>query len=629
MNIPRKSPLFFSLLALTLSSCGPILGAERDSSMENSDSFFVDPASLWEEAYDEVGHAFGATPGFSSCKVFKNGSYVEDEVGELRAKNDYKFEFYQGEKVRYVDKSGGFALSFPLLEGLFPVRYSLAKYGVRVVYPTSEYRLTYEENYYADNSGGWATYIGEWFSRYLVNDKYLQDNNLSRYGENFLDKEDLLEGYEVNVMSLKINAPGEVQKPYYKIAWIRPLGQYKKFVSILFKSESDESVNFSNVLKSFRMFPSFGVSRNYVGSFPLLEESHWNEETRAFYERHALNSSDFYFGAFSYSMCRDGADDFASVERKIALEKARLENPEHWATPYGVMPTYAPLSWYGDDYYSFPLSLANEFAGGNGENGKPILQFTYQFTTNNNNVSTANTSECYTPMFDILRGVYDSTFRKIASLLKEYAHPVLLRLNNEMNSDWTSYCGMMTLNDPDLFIAAWRHFYDLLIEEGVHNAIFLFNPVTVTTPFCNWGENLAYFPGPGYAQVLGLTNYEMGNGTTLSSFQNLYGSTYEKNKEPFALYPAFIGEFACGAGGNSSGLELGRNKEEQAAWVRAMFNELAARSEKDYLKRLFGAVWFSCNDVTADGKISNYLKLEDSLTSTFLAFREGFKGLKK
>jgi beta-mannanase len=597
--------------------------------IENSSSRSLVNQSLWEEDYDDLEGHFGKTPNFSALKVFKNGSYSEGEVSELRAKNDYKFEFFRDTEVRYVDKSNGFALTFPLSSGVFPVDYTLAKYGVKVVYPASEYRLTYEENYYADSVGGWSTYIGEWFDRYLINDTYLKNNNLSRYGVNFVGREDYLNGYEVSVMSIKINDAKDVGKPFYKIAWIRPLGQYKKFVSILFKSAEDESEAFQTVLQSFRMFTSLGLARNYQGQLPLKEEDHWNAETRSFYEKHALTSSDFYFGAFSYSMCSDEAADLASVESKIAAEKTRLESADHLAKVYGVMPTYAPINWYGDDYYSFPLALANEFAGGDGVNGKPILQFTYQFTTNNNKVSIANKDDCYTPMFDILRGVYDASFRQIAAGLKKYGHPVLLRLNNEMNSDWTSYCGMMTLNDPELFIATWRHFYDLLIAEGVENAILIFNPVTVTTPYCNWGENLAYFPGEGYVHVLGLTNYEMGNGTTLSSFENLYSSTYEKNKEPFALYPSFIGEFACGAGGDSEGLTLGRNASEQAKWVEAMFAELTNRADKPYLSRLFGAVWFSCNDVTSTGKISNFLKLDDSLTSTFKAFQTGFAKLKK
>ena len=60
-------------------------------------------------------------------------------------------------------------------------------------------------------------------------------------------------------------------------------------------------------------------------------------------------------------------------------------------------------------------------------------------------------------MFDILRGVYDEDFRKLASAIKAYGYPVLFRLNNEMNTDWTSYCGMMTLCDPEIFILTWRY----------------------------------------------------------------------------------------------------------------------------------------------------------------------------
>lgn len=58
-------------------------------------------------------------------------------------------------------------------------------------------------------------------------------------------------------------------------------------------------------------------------------------------------------------------------------------------------------------------------------------------------------------MFDVLRGKFDDFFASLARDVKSYEQPVLFRLNNEMNTDWTSYCGMVTLLDPDIFIMTW------------------------------------------------------------------------------------------------------------------------------------------------------------------------------
>ena len=57
---------------------------------------------------------------------------------------------------------------------------------------------------------------------------------------------------------------------------------------------------------------------------------------------------------------------------------------------------------------------------------------------------------------------------------KEYHHPILFRLNNEMNTDWTSYAGIITLLDPDIFIASWKRLYEIFQQEQVDNCIWIF-----------------------------------------------------------------------------------------------------------------------------------------------------------
>src|SRR5699024_10897811 len=122
-----------------------------------------------------------------------------------------------------------------------------------------------------------------------------------------------------------------------------------------------------------------------------------------------------------------------------------------------ILPTYSAIGWYGTPSY-FPLDMANEFAGGNGVNGKHVLQFTYQFTDSNNwNLGG------YHPNFDILRGKYDDQFRRLAQDIKAYGKPVLFRLNNEMNTDWTSYSGICALLDPDIFRMTWERLYNIFL----------------------------------------------------------------------------------------------------------------------------------------------------------------------
>lgn len=434
--------------------------------------------------------------------------------------------------------------------------------------------------------------------------------------------ESIVEGCSVDLYS--INAKG-LEKPYYKIALVRPSGQWGKFAFLLYKCRNSALLReFDHILESFRIFLNYGTSKNFISSQEARFNPKWNAETRAYYQK-LLDQKTFDFGVFSYSMPSDDDPNMESQGDKLGAEKERLEGV--FGRPYDIMPTYTHIAWYST-YHYFPTVLADRYAGGNGFNDKPVLQFTYQFTTNNNKVTAGNTTECQTPMFDILRGKYDSHFRTLARQIKAYGHPVLFRLNNEMNSDWTSYCGMMTLCDPDIFVDTWRYLYDLFESEGVDNCIWIFNPCAVSCPYSNWGEDLPYYPGNGYVQILGVTNYEMGNNLPFESFRDRYTLVYENNKDIFGSMPWIISEFACGSGGAASGAEM-RNQAAQAEWVRAMFADFLDYDNNEYLHPLKGGVWFSCNDYSWDGLTVNYLHLDPALTETLAEFTWGFSEMYK
>jgi hypothetical protein len=267
--------------------------------------------------------------------------------------------------------------------------------------------------------------------------------------------------------------------------------------------------------------------------------------------------------------------------------------------------TYLHVGWY-DEKTHLDEKLIQREAGGNGFNGKPVLNLTYQFTVTNNGLGGV------TPMYDIMRGKYDFHFKKLARDIKAYGKPVLFRLNNEMNTDWTSYCGMQTLNDPDIFIDTWRRLYDIFKEEGVDNCIWIWNPISTGMtikatgcPYSNWGDQLCYWPGSDYVQMLGLTFYQMNNDSQIESFKDMYTKLYKTNTPYFDNFPAIIGEFACGAGGEvvydwgKGGYvpvpDLETKKQWQADWIKGMFECFMKNQEPGYefAKNIKAATWFS------------------------------------
>lgn len=536
----------------------------------------------------------------------------------LRAvKSDLRYEFNAGSKTRYVNESDGYALTVDSSWNLVP-DYTLAKYAMKYVSDSITLRVTMETvQPYTPTEKYFKIYTTEWLDRYIDNSKFIGSNQMKYTAKTVKYDETILDGYSISVYSIYC---GGLEKPYYKIALVRPLKQFKKFAMIHFKCvEESQYAVYDKILQSFSIFSSFGTTRNYMPVQEARPNPNWNEETAAFYQK--LISQDYLdFGVFSYSMPGDDDGSYSSQRKLISAEKTRLEKVFNYN--YAIMPTYTAMMWYSTKCY-FPSKLANEFAGGNGFNGKPVLQFTYQYTTNNNLVSTENTTNVQNPTFSIMRGKYDELFREVARQIKEYGKPVLFRLNNEMNSDWTSYSGIMSLLDPEIYQQTWKRLYNIFEEEGVDNCVWIFNPIATSCPYSNWGEDLPYYPGNDYVQAIGLTNYEMGNAIPMTSFRSRYTVCYNKNKDYFLSMPWIISEFACGCGGSTSGVEK-RYAKQQAEWVKAMFADLNNRADNPYVQPIKGAIWFSCNDDDGYGGTVNYLKLDESLTGTLKEFTDGF-----
>ena len=623
------------LLALSVAACqdGPLDDGGDPYTPEQKDTTIVTPP----EPVDETAHTdhniikifwkpdfayedISSVADLEFARYCVNGEYMATvDPSQKGGGNDYRYEFHGKESMRFVSASDGYAITVPKDNGL-SVDYTLGAYGMKFNYESACLRVTLETvKPYSQDEHGYGIYTGEWLDRYISNGRFISTNNLQYYESPICNDETLIEGYDVTIYSILVKDAKYLDYPYYKIAIIRKTGQWARFGLLVYKSAERENRRFEEMVKSFRQLSSrTGTPKVFVPEHKCLPDPDWNAATAAYYDK-LLNQKHFDFGVFSYSMSDSGSDDFEYQRERIRAEKERLESEEGIGCTYGIMPTYSHLAWYDRKHY-FPTEMAEEFAGGDGFNGKPVLQFTYQFTTNNNNVGGLST-----PMFDILRGEWDEYFVGLAKDIKAYGKPVLFRLNNEMNTDWTSYCGMVTLLDPDIFIATWRHLYRIFKDNGVDNCIWIFNPIAVSCPYSNWGENLPYYPGNEYVQALGLTNYEMGNSLPMESFHSRYTLVWNTNKAIFGSIPWIISEFACGSGGGTTG-EPKRNAHQQAEWVRGMFNDFAAYDSNPYLHNIKGAVWFSCNDWSGD-QVTNYLALDSDLTETLAAFREGFSKL--
>lgn len=653
--------LIISILGLFLVACGETPGnngddptddpsGENQSGDQGGDKpmgkIELDDAKTLSYVFDSVytnGEVKDSANGFNTssdvkmAKVFRNGNYV-DEFSSFSSRHDIKMELYSDAKMRFVNLANGYALTIP--SNNVSVDYNISKYRIQMAFDDSILSLSFESsNPYTSLSTPWYTYGSEWLMEHLMNESFITNNGLERtipMGYKFSASNpygdlEFKDGYDCYFFGIKIKDPNnKIDRPYYNIAVVRQKNDPKNFILLVMKSKSEKSDVMYDLVRSYSRITSKGTARNYFYSEAATPNPKWDNETKAFFNK-LLTEEYVNWGVFTYSMPGDanglhaGQTNYDNVLRNSKYVQNLIETA--WNHKYEIYPTYTHL------VHAFPVDMATELAGGNGFDDKPVLQFTFQYTTNNNLVA-----QELTPMFDIMRGEYDETFRKLAQGIKEYGKPVLFRLNNEMNTDWTSYCGMMTLLDPDIFTMTWQRLYDICEEVGCTNMIWIWNPISRSCPYSSWGEDLCYFPGLDYVQLLGGTSYEFNNysaqtaAAEIKSFKSLYQDLFTKNCKSFSTeWKLIISEFACGSGGAYSGVE-GRNAKVQAQWVTEMFEEMNAATSADYIKQIRGAVWFNANDYVGN-VILNRLQLVarpgsaeryDDLADTMAAFQKGF-----
>ncbi|MBB3128347.1 hypothetical protein FHS19_003001 [Paenibacillus rhizosphaerae] len=598
---------------------------------------------VWQDAWRDKDNGFVTADDIKGLNVYKDAGLSQDP--SIDSSKDMKFLFNNDNYTRIVNFADGYLLTIPGTKN--NPKFDLGAQYNRYYAADDSYVLTVskeDKNIYGvtpetphGTPEGWEPYFREWLVPYIGNADWLKNNGLITLRDSG-DRTDLLDGYTVTTFNLKFVDKPNLDYQYYNVAIVREQNEYKDFFLFVHKSKTNEVDVFDRILRSFKQIETVGAAKNHIAPYEVNIPEQWNEETRRFYEQYRT-SNHVNWGFFTNSMPQDKeTENVRTVREKLAANQSRLSSSMDYQ--FDIMPTYLHLGW-GGQLTEFPLQLANEFAGGNGFNGKPVLQVSYQFTTDNNGIY-ANKG-AYTPMFDILDGKFDNHFRTLAKQIKQYGKPVFIRLNNEMDSDWVSYCGLATLLDSEVFVQTWQRMYDIFAEEGVDNTIWMINGMEKSIPYSNWGDLMSYLPGNDYVQAYALSLYSMNNDGKPESFSDQLKRIYESKKDFFGKLPWHIGEFGCASGGEfviQNGevvyTEKGRYQAAQASWVKEMFDSLkkGANGNKnyEYASNIKGAVWFSVNDYAyIEGKdlIQNYIELGPELTDTLKEFRKGFVHNKK
>ncbi|MBQ8892935.1 MAG: hypothetical protein IJ043_00820 [Clostridia bacterium] len=493
-------------------------------------------------------------------------------------------EFYPDENgnITLIDRPKGYKLALP---GDVTVDHSISPELIRadredMTIVISREWAPYEDPFY---------FIDNYLNNYYLNERYIEKNHIIIHENEVFD----FKGAKAQFVSLTREDGAPEHLNNYSYFYVLSKVGAQAFFRIMIKTDSYEG-NIQEVRKIIDSFEETGVlgQNTFKTDYQLTVPDYWNEETKALWKK--INQKDtFEWGIFideAYEN-EEAYQWLTEIEEKVDYE---FDFSLHYVNLSGEFPKEELQKFY--------------------EEGK-ITELTLQISNHANGDLFGDN-----PNFDVYDGKCDEIIRSFARGAKEFGHPFLFRLNNEMNSDWVNYSGVAALSDPDIFVANWRRIYEIFREEGVDNAIWIYNPNAEDCPPAHFNSYLAYYPGDEYVQMIGLTGYNTGTYYAEDymekwrTFEEIYQDPYDKYMERFGEFPFIITEFACSSVGG-----------DKAAWITDMFSAI-----KKY-KNIKMALWWSNADYDFRGEVPKLARPYwlDETEETVEAFKKGVAAYKK
>ncbi len=514
-------------------------------------------------------------PDIDPAAVYYQNGVLAVEAPDFSGDVKKVMKSQDGKAETFTDYPKGYELTFP---ADMAYDLTLAQYAVVAKQDGFACTVSVERSPYADVD----EYLDFYQNRFYTNEHFREQNGIA-----------LLEDATIDTAGLKTRILTISKENFgvYTYAYQYTGGQ--NYMRYLFQSDSfddDYAAACRAVLDSYKAVQKCGASVSTLKGWPAANPN-WSPATAALYKKYQTKT-DIDWGIFVADVYDTGIKEtIPAMEEKIGI-------------PFEVVLMYRQL---GTDVPVEALRAAHD-------DGK-IIELTIQ-------VSAANNEDVYgyTPVFDLLQGGMDDDIRRLAAQIKDFGLPILFRLNNEMNSDWTSYCGVVTFSDPEIYKAVWRYVYDMFEAEGVDNCIWVFNPNDNDYPPSNWNNFTRYYPGDGYVHMIGVTGYNTGTyyrhvtGETWREFDEIYGEIDRKYSQYFNWFPWIITEF-----GSSS---VGGDKVQ---WIDNMFENIGK------YENIKVAVWFSYADFDyregKNGAVSRPYWLDET-PDTLAAFARGRVKLK-
>lgn len=502
-------------------------------------------------------------------EYFVNGKLSEKAIPDKD--NDVKSvaETDDG-RIILTDYPNGYSICIP--EG-FKIDPSLSPYKVSAY--TDNMLI---EIYYDDFAGTEIT-----SEKYINNSAFFIRNNSldhKKETETWMD----IKGYKTHVLKWSRKKLSRVagDKNHYVCAEV--IKNEKEVYTVFFKSaEPIEESFYLPVISSFTIREKIGkpcVSRTFESN--IIKK--WNRETSAYFKNTFLNPDKFTWGIYDVQF-HERMEPLEALERELCYKFGILLR-------YNIFPEYENVS-----------AIKNTLDRAYSQNRIVELSFQTLYVKNN---------KAGNAVYDILDGQYDRILDAYAKMLRDFGHPVLFRLNNEMNGAWCKYSAYYTSKDTEIYKSLYRYIYNYFAQKGADNVIYIWNPNDESYPNYKWNDAMMYYPGDEYVDLIGLTGYNTGTeieGEKWRNFTQIYDPLYA-NYEKLFSQPFIIGEFGSGNGGGS--------KED---WIREMFANMHKYG------RIKAAVWWNYNDYDKNWKPLRTYRFDEN-KETLNAFKQGLRKYK-
>ena len=458
-----------------------------------------------------------------------------------------------GKYNKFVNNVDGYSM---LVDKRMSVDMSYA--AVRAVLENENERI---EIYKQNVSGvGWNVYVN-------YSNKFLE-NKLDHHLE--YKSHRTSRGWDIDIVSWsrdKLSGISNDKNHYICIEMIRANTVYTLFI----KSSAPAAGlgSYAYLLDSFKTVPVTAPSWVRTSKRLNTENRGWNDETKAFYYKYFDDGAPLTWGIFEPTALRDGFGKLRQYEEYFEYE----------------FPVILDYTNFREAYRHPKQRLVNAY-----KYGKTVVL----------SLQTSVMTDGSIEIYKILNGEYDLFLTDYAKSVADFGHPVLFRLGNEMNADWCSYSAYSTSKDTTIFTEFYRYIYGIFERAGADaNTIWVWNPNGGSFPDFKWNDELMYYPGDGYVDIVGMTKYNTGTyyssvGERWKEFNTLYDGLYQRYANIYGQ-PLMITEFACAS--------MGGNKEK---WVSEMFEDIKK------FDRIKIAIWWNNRDYDSDGKVSRSYVLDET-----------------